>query len=110
MEDVVNDIPGAEAPPEKTNVVSSLSRRGFLGAASVGAATVGMLSSVPGISLLSDSSEVDTSDVPAATVAEPMVAQVRNFATGEVSIMSGMREVIVRDPQLVARLLKSMVP
>ena len=70
-----------------------------------------MLGSVPGMSFLSNTSEeVDTGDVPAAAVAEPMVAQVRNFATGEVSIMSGMREVMVRDPQLVARLLKSLVP
>jgi hypothetical protein len=101
----------ASAQAPKTGALASLTRRGFIGAASMGAATVGVLGSVPGMSLLSNgSAEVDTGEVPAAAVAEPLVAQVRDFSTGEISIMSGMREVIIRDPQIVARLLKSLIP
>jgi len=92
------------------SAIASLSRRGFLGAASIGAAGIGLLAGVPGMTLMSDSSEVAPEDVPAAATAEPLVAQVRNFATGEVSIMSGMKEVIVKDPQVVMRLLRAIAP
>ncbi len=89
--------------------MSNVTRRGFLTKTSVGAAAVGVLGTVPGLSIAaSDTAEVDTSEVSPVTLSEPMVAHVRDFATGEVSIMSGAREFIVRDPQLVARLLKAL--
>jgi len=96
--------------PVKPGALAALTRRRFLGAASLGAASVGIMSSVPAVSLMSDSSEADPGDVPAAAMAEPLVVQVRDFSSGEMSIMSGMREVVVRDPQLVMRLLKAIVP
>lgn len=89
---------------------SHFSRRGFIGRASIGAAAVGVMSSVPGLTLATDSSEGAPGEVPAAAMAEPMVAQVRDFASGELSIMSGLKEVVVRDPQLVMRLLKALHP
>jgi len=96
-----------EARPGK---LASLSRRGFLGAASMGAAGIGLATSIPGMSLLSDSEEVAPGEVPAAAMAEPLVVQVRDFASGELSIMSGLKEVVVKDPQIVMRLLKSLTP
>ncbi|WP_162179561.1 twin-arginine translocation signal domain-containing protein [Thermogemmatispora carboxidivorans] len=38
--------------------------------------------------------------------AEPLVLHVRQRSTGEVSILTGTREITYRDPQLVAHLLK----
>lgn len=90
--------------------LASLTRRGFLGTATIGAAAAGVISTVPGMTLASDSQEIDAGEVPAASMAEPLVAQVRDFSTGEISIMSGLREVIIRDPQMVMRLVKSMTP
>jgi len=92
------------------SAIASLSRRGFLGAASIGAAGIGLLAGVPGMTLMADSNEIAPEDVPAAATAEPLVVQVRNFTTGEVSIMSGMKEVIVKDPQVVMRLLRAIAP
>jgi hypothetical protein len=53
---------------------------------------------------------MDPSEVSAAAVAEPLVAQIRDFSTGEITVMSGLREVVIRDPQIVMRLLKSLTP
>jgi hypothetical protein len=106
-ESVPQAADGTAKPP---GILASLTRRGFLGAAGIGAASVGVMSSTAGISLVSDSQEIDPGEVPAAAMAEPLVAQVRDFGTGEISIMSGLREVIVRDPQLVMRLLRSFHP
>ncbi len=88
--------------------MASLTRRGFLTKASVGAATVGVLgTSAPAFTSTATNAEVDSSEVDPAVMAEPLVAQVRNAATGELSIMSGAREFIIRDSQLVLRLLKA---
>ncbi len=40
-------------------------------------------------------------------MAEPLVAHVRDLASGEIAVMSGAREVIIRDTQIVSRLLKA---
>jgi hypothetical protein len=42
---------------------------------------------------------------PAPSLGEPLVAHVRNIATGEVAVLMGTREVVYRDRALVARLL-----
>lgn len=86
----------------------SLSRRGFIGRTTIGAAAMGLAGATPGLLLGTESSEVDPGDVPAAAMAEPMVAQVRDFTTGEVSLMYGLKEVIVRDPQLVLKRLRAL--
>jgi hypothetical protein len=41
----------------------------------------------------------------AGAVAGPLVAYVRNAATGEVTILHGTREIVVHDPELVKRLV-----
>lgn len=105
-----SDAQPEKAMPGEQGRLASLSRRGFLGTATIGAAAAGVIGSVPGMSLVSQSDEVDPGDVSAASMAEPLVAQVRDFSTGEISVMSGLREVVIRDPQLVMRLVKSMTP
>ena len=46
-------------------------------------------------------------DEGAATLAQPLVAHVRDLSTGEIGIFNGTREVIVNDPQLAARLFRA---
>lgn len=85
----------------------TVTRRGFFKQTSLTALAVSALSFVPFSGLVaSDSAEVEEPGLNPALVSGPVVAHVRDLATGEVSIMSGMQEVIVRDPQLVAKLLK----
>lgn len=88
----------------------SLTRRGFLTRASLGAAAVGAMSVAPGLGAVGQTAEVDTSEVSPAVLSEPLVAHVQDFAAGEVSIMSGARELVVRDPQLVMRMLNALRP
>jgi hypothetical protein len=42
-----------------------------------------------------------------AVMGEPLVAHVRDLATGEIGLYSGAREITVLDPQLAARLIRA---
>jgi hypothetical protein len=53
----------------------------------------------------SDAAAVELSTT---TFSEPLVAHVSNLATGELSIMSGTKEIILHDADLVMRLLKAV--
>ncbi len=87
--------------------MAKLTRLGFFKRTSAGAATLGLLA-VPGLTAASESPEVvDTSEMTPEMMAEPLVAHVRDLASGEIAVMSGAREVIIRDTQIVARLLKA---
>jgi hypothetical protein len=86
--------------------MTDLNRRSFLKQTSVGAATLGLLSSVPALVVISESPHA----IPEAadtTVNGPLIAHVSDVATGEVALLLGSREIIFRDPQLVARLIKA---
>ena len=94
----------------------AVTRRAFLGRGSLAVAAAGVLSSVPGLSALvssagSDASAVDGAtagtDVGTASLTETLVAHVRDLSTGEISLFSGTREILVRDPQLAARLVRA---
>jgi hypothetical protein len=39
-----------------------------------------------------------------ASLSEPVLAHVRDLASGEISLFVGEREITIKDPQLVARL------
>jgi hypothetical protein len=43
----------------------------------------------------------------AANLAQPIVAQVKNAATGEISIYSGTQEITYRDPEMASRLIRA---
>jgi hypothetical protein len=77
---------------------------------------MGAISAIPGLPALAGALETqgpadaDTAatDVEAtATQGEPVVAHVRDLATGEIGLFSGAREITVLDPQLAARLIKA---
>jgi hypothetical protein len=91
------------------------SRRLFLIRSSIAAGAAGLASSVPGlIGVITDdaapaadgaAAETDGALAQDAGTAGPLVAHVRNAATGEVGILNGTQEVVVHDPQLVTRIL-----
>lgn len=91
-------------------MVKPLDRRAFLTRGSMAVGAAGVLVAVPGITdgLVATESEAPTAvstvggEVPA--MAEPIVAHVRDLATGEIGIFSGTREVVFRDPDLAVRL------
>jgi len=95
-----------------------LSRRTLLKRTSAGAAALGALIAAPQVlgrqqsataSPLERGSAIAAAASPlaAATSTEPLVAYVRNQATGEIAIFSGTREIVLHDSALVSRLLQA---
>ena len=87
--------------------MTDLNRRSFLKQTSVGAATLGWLSSLPAFAVISQSPHGSMPEAPATGCSEPMIAHVSDVATGEVALLVGAREIIFRDPQLVSRLIEA---
>jgi hypothetical protein len=86
--------------------MEKLTRRGFLHRTSIGVTASGMLVAAPHLADSSSEPEVSATEQASAGLSEPMLAHVRDAATGELSILIGTREIIYRDAELVARLLK----
>ena len=99
--------------------MSGVSRRVFLLRSSMVAAAAGAVSAVPGRagllgageaeapSLEGAAAEVDAAASGAPAGAGPLVVHVRDVASGEMGILNGTREVVVRNPRLVAQLLRA---
>jgi len=82
----------------------NVSRRAFLSRGSLGVALAGAAAVVPGLSavLRLPAPSVEAPTLP--LTAEPLVAHVRDLASGEVSLMVGTDHVVLRDVNLAARL------
>ncbi|MDQ2906931.1 MAG: twin-arginine translocation signal domain-containing protein [Chloroflexota bacterium] len=91
--------------------MTKLTRRGFIGKTSIGVATVGVVGGVlmgaPHLAVHAASPDTSTTDLPAVSSSEPMALYVRDFATGEVGLMVGEREIVYRDTNLVKSLMKA---
>ena len=92
--------------------MGKVTRRVFMARGAMGAATFGLLGSMPLERLVneSESAAPEAEGVAAAPemVSGVVVAHIRDIASGEVSVMAGAKEVIIRDPQLVVRMLKAV--
>ncbi len=93
--------------------MAKLTRRDFIGQTTASVATIGVLAAVPTLAAVPEMTDVVASDAAAAelsatTFSEAVVAHVSNLASGEITIMSGTKEIIVRDTELVMRLLKAV--
>jgi hypothetical protein len=105
------DTPLGEAEPKET-VVSGLSRRLFLTKSSLTVVAAGVVSAMPALPAVVSAAETEA---PAAesevgegeALTEPLVAQVKNLQTGEVSLFSGEREINILDKGLAARLFNA---
>jgi hypothetical protein len=84
--------------------IVNVSRRAFLSRASLGLVLAGAAAAVPGLGAVVrlPAASATTPDLP--LVAEPLVAHVRDLASGEVSLMVGTDHVVLRDANLAARL------
>ena len=107
------------APSPSGRRGSLLSRRNFLRRGAFTTAAVAVASSVPGISTLvattaADGPAVDTGVTDAAEetgpLTEPLVAQVKDLNTGEISLFQGEREVVVHSPALARGLMSAVRP
>jgi len=93
--------------------LAKLTRRGFIGQTTASVATIGVLATIPALAAAPEMTDVVASDTAAAelsatTFSESVVAHVSDLASGEVTIMSGTKEIVLRDADLVMRLLKAV--
>jgi hypothetical protein len=111
--------PSDEHPADADGWRGSLNRRTFLRRSTFTAAAVAVASSVPGISTFvagtaADAPAVDTGVSDAASdsgaLTEPLVAQVKDLNTGEISLFQGEREVVVHSPGLARSLASAARP
>jgi hypothetical protein len=95
--------------------MKSFERRVFLTRGSMAVAAAGVVAAVPGLAtgLVAVEDESPAAEAALAeavgagesiSMDEPLVAHVRDLATGEIGLFSGTREVIFHDPGLAARL------
>ena len=90
--------------------MAKLTRRTLIKQTSVGAigvAAVGVLAAVPHLASAAPAAEHTVKEQSDTASSGPMVVHVRNFSTGEIGVMYGEKEVVLRDPALVTRLLRA---
>jgi hypothetical protein len=92
-----------------------LNRRAFITKGSMTAAAVGLLgasqaSVLPAV--LGAGGEADAAGADLAGLGDgldgPVMAHIRDLATGEIGIFTGTREVILHDPAMAARLARAV--
>ena len=95
--------------------MTEISRRRFLGRGSLTMAAATAVAAAPaGVvsTLITASEDAPLTEEEVATVtgsAEgPLVAHVRDLATGEISVFSGTREIVIRDPTVATRLARAV--
>lgn len=82
--------------------MSDATRRTFLVAAGAGAAALGVASIAPtAAAAATTKGSNQPADLPAG---EPLVAYVSDASTGELTLLVGEREVLIKDRDLVSRL------
>lgn len=99
--------------------MSEFTRRAFLKTGSAAMVAAGALAAAPGLPAAvgalestgpADAAAGDAAVTDAGTVSlgEPLIAHVRDLATGEIGLFNGTREVTVLDPSLAARLARAV--
>jgi len=88
---------------------AKLSRRGFLAATTVGAATLGVAAGALGATVANDAAAGRSGGASPSAVSEPLMVYVTDTASGEVTFLLGGKETKVYDPALVARMVTYVV-
>ena len=89
--------------------MAKLTRRALIKQTSIGVAgvaTIGVLAAAPHL-VGAASAAHEATQQSAAAHSGPMVVHVRDFSTGEIGVLYGEKEVVLRDPALVTRLLQA---
>jgi hypothetical protein len=79
--------------------MSDLTRRGFVKSSAAATAGLTVLGALDAVQADADAKHAGS---------EPVVAFVRDPRKGEISVMSGDREVKVRDPKLAAQIIRTV--
>ena len=94
--------------------MSEFSRRVFLTRGSIAVAAAGVATSIPNLTSALAAGETEApaaesavADGASATMSEPLIAYVRDLATGEIGLFSGEREVVFHDSTLATRLFNA---
>lgn len=98
--------------------MAKLTRRRLLKETSVGVATLGVLAGVAttahhttaattSTATSAAAASIPATGKPVAALDGPVVAHVRDLATGEIALMVGTREIVYRDPVLAMSLLQA---
>jgi hypothetical protein len=108
-------VPNHRSSDEAEVVMKSFERRVFLTRGSVAVAAAGVVAAVPSLatgliaveeeSPAAESALADAGE--AITMDQPLVAHVRDLATGEIGLFSGTQEIVFHDPALAARLFRA---
>jgi len=82
---------------------------------SAAVAAVGAVTAMPGLLPAFTTAEADAPAADSAiagesagAMAEPLIAHVRDLATGEISLFSGEQEVVIHNPALANRLVNAI--
>ena len=86
--------------------MTKLTRRSFLEQTPVTAATLALLPVMPALAAVRRAPEAAAPCFSAASTGS-MVIHVKDVTTGEMTLFMGTREVVLRDPRLVARFVEA---
>jgi hypothetical protein len=85
--------------------MKDLTRRKFLTRSSAGVAIAGAIAVVPGITAVMKLPGTSSKSAKGTAIAGgPLVAHVRDLASGEIAFLVGSERLIIRDPDLAVRL------
>jgi hypothetical protein len=88
--------------------MANLNRRSFIEKAAIGGATVGALVTLHGYVAPRDTAEASTSATKHVAQSGPVLAHVRNAATGEIAVLFGTREVVIHDAGIADRIMRAI--
>jgi len=86
--------------------VPKFTRRSFLQQTPISAATLSLLPAAPSLAAIRQSPEL-AAPRWSATSNDSMVIHVNDVATGEITLLVGAQEIVLRDPGLVAYLIEA---
>ncbi len=86
--------------------MTKLTRRSFIQQTPVSAAALSLLPAVPALAAARHSPEAAAPQL-SATSTGSMVIHVNNVAAGEMTVLVGTREIVLRDPRIVACLMEA---
>ena len=94
--------------------MNAFTRRVFLTRSSMAVAAAGAVTAIPGLSSVLTAAETEgaaseavITDEAAASMTEPLVAHVRDLASGEIGLFSGEREVVFHNSGLARQLFNA---
>jgi hypothetical protein len=92
--------------------MTALSRRLFITRSSLTVAAAGLVSALPALPAAVNSAEAEAPELESTVsdseaLAAPLVAHVKDLQTGEMSLYSGEREIVLHNPALAARLFNA---